>query len=576
MDDFIDVYSYARISHPSQIEGRGLSRHDERLDHYLATRPNCRLVQRMQDITSGWSGLHRSKGTFGAFETLVDQGLIKPGSRLALDKLDRLSREDTDVALELLLKLIRKRVVVVTLSDGMEYTKTMGRAKLFEGLLRALIAFEVANGESDKKSDNHLHNWKTKRKDLADNGTRLTRMGPGWQDPREPGDGDCPAGLLQNQRWRENDHAHTVREMFRLCAKGWGATRIIKEMDRQGRLSPSEGKRKGGGGWAPTSVRRLLTDRAVIGEFQSEKVGLVEGYYTATVDAELWALAQAALLRRREGTTIREQEHVNVFSGFSYCACCSSPIIRATGSAPRQRERLICSSKQKTGRCKLAPSHAMGKTIRALHTVLAGQFEVKPRSHSGLDQQIALARLDLNRAQNAVDALFDAFGASPSPAARAGIERAEARLLTCKRAIEDLDRRLVLERGEVDPTDAMRILIGIVEAAAAGDEDARADAAKLLRSVVEGAVFYPDREIVVVMRSGVACGIQGGAGLWWRWPTGDTTVNLHAGIKPGFKLNDAHVTMRTAETRKFLAVRANVRWKSAAEIGKALSQITHS
>ena len=353
-----------------------------------------------------------------------------------------------------------------------------------------------------------------------------------------------------------------MREVMRLCAEGAGVSAIIRGME--GVPSSSAGKRVGGGGWAPSSVRRLLTDRTLIGELQLATGEVVSNHYPQTIDPDLWAQAQAAVERRRAGSVIREQKHVVVFAGISWCAACGGTMGRAAPSPPRGIERLVCRAKHATGKCKTAPSHSMAKAIRALTTALAGSVQVveRPRPDDKAEQRQAQARLDVDTAARAVDTLYDGYGATPSESAKRAIERAEQRLAMVRAALGEVERHMVVERGERPLPDATAMLIALVERAAGGDEDARREMGHLLRQIVRGSVCYPDREIVLVLRCGVVCGVRDGAGLWWRFPGGDTVVRPPQPVAPGFHLTDRHVGQRAAHASNFVERRIASRGKS--------------
>ncbi|EGJ88532.1 hypothetical protein SF434370_1370 [Shigella flexneri 4343-70] len=69
---------------------------------------------------SAFSGKHL-KGGLGDFLTAIEKGLVKAGDTLLIESLDRLSRQDIDIASELLRRILRAGVDVVTLKWHTEF-----------------------------------------------------------------------------------------------------------------------------------------------------------------------------------------------------------------------------------------------------------------------------------------------------------------------------------------------------------------------------------------------------------------------------------------------------------------------
>jgi hypothetical protein len=67
--------------------------------------------------TSAFRGRNAVKGTLKLFLDALDKGVIKPGTYLLIESLDRLSRNEVDEAFELFMSIIRRGITIVTLSD---------------------------------------------------------------------------------------------------------------------------------------------------------------------------------------------------------------------------------------------------------------------------------------------------------------------------------------------------------------------------------------------------------------------------------------------------------------------------
>lgn len=77
--------------------------------------------------------------------------------------------------------------------------------------------------------------------------------------------------------------APVVREIFRLAADGWSATRIARHLDDQGILSPSARKKElncrknPSGGWHVMTICGMLRDRTYLGEVATNKTKVADG-----------------------------------------------------------------------------------------------------------------------------------------------------------------------------------------------------------------------------------------------------------------------------------------------------------
>lgn len=112
--------SYIRFSSERQLKGDSLRRQARLVNDWLSKNPEYYLDQDLsfRDLgKSAFSGKHL-KGGLGDFLTAIEKGLVRAGDTLLIESLDRLSRQDIDIASELLRRILRADVAVVTLADG--------------------------------------------------------------------------------------------------------------------------------------------------------------------------------------------------------------------------------------------------------------------------------------------------------------------------------------------------------------------------------------------------------------------------------------------------------------------------
>lgn len=109
------AYSYIRFSTAKQQSGDSLRRQEK-----LATEYATKRALELDNISyrdlgmSAYRGKNASEGNLKLFLDAVDQALIAKGSYLLVESLDRLSRAEVPDALELLLGIIRRGIVVVS------------------------------------------------------------------------------------------------------------------------------------------------------------------------------------------------------------------------------------------------------------------------------------------------------------------------------------------------------------------------------------------------------------------------------------------------------------------------------
>ncbi len=318
------AYSYIRFSTPQQIKGDSLRRQLAKSEKFAAEH-GLSLDSSLRDMgLSAFKGVHRHKGALASFLARIQAGEIPRGSYLIVENLDRLSREQVLEALTLFLSIITAGVTVVTLNDGMAYSRE-SIADRPNDLLISIGGMIKGNRESVDKADRLQEVWQAKRDDLTGR-RKLTRQGPGWldlvaDDPKEPLVGE----------WRFNDRATVVRNIFALCIAGIGKESIARHLNKEG--VPTF---KGGDGWGASTVGLLLTDRRCIGELQLfTSVGgprrptgdPIKGYFTdaagqSVVSEETFYLAQSEINRRWCGAKPGIAKRIpNIFIGLARCQC---------------------------------------------------------------------------------------------------------------------------------------------------------------------------------------------------------------------------------------------------------------
>lgn len=288
------VYSYVRISTKyRQAKGRGIRRQDDGSlkwcdEHgHLLEPTNCFTDKGMSAFKKRNNAEH---GELRVIIDLIDNGQIEAGSILLIESLDRMSRQDVNIAQEILLSIINRGVTVVTLVDGSVY-RTGGKPQdMFAQLLFSLAIFMRANDESRQKSDRKSDSWKHKRL-LAKDGEYHGGQTPQWIEVVN-GKYRVIEAVAQKVCDIFNDYAHNGMGGYRLTAKY---------------------------GVPQATIGTWLDNPTVIGTLTVTENGvkvLYPKHYPAIVDPKVYELAQQRRAQRYvKRKTSKIGTYTNLFAG---------------------------------------------------------------------------------------------------------------------------------------------------------------------------------------------------------------------------------------------------------------------
>lgn len=327
-------YSYIRFSTPEQREGDSLRRQTEAAEKW-ASQHGMTLdnTTRLKDLgLSAYHGAHKDKGALGGFLELVTKGKIVSGSVLLVESLDRLSREEITEALETFLAIIRRGIKIVTMADNdREYTKETVNANVGD-LIVSLTIMSRAHEESLMKSKRGLAAWEGKRARLNDR--KLTGRAPAWLELSKD----------KTEFHAVPERAKIVLRIFEMKVQGVGGETIAKVLNHEEVWSPKNG-------WRKSYITKILSSRAVLGEFQPQaKVGdkrlpagdPLPNYFPQVVANDLFNAVQARIASnlKKGGKNGRIS---NLFSHIAKCGYCGSPMAFINkGPSPKGGRYLLC------------------------------------------------------------------------------------------------------------------------------------------------------------------------------------------------------------------------------------------
>jgi DNA invertase Pin-like site-specific DNA recombinase len=344
------AYSYIRFSTPEQLKGDSKRRQLEKSQQY-ALEKGLSLDESLtfHDLgTSAYRGKNASDGNLGLFIAAIDEGKIAKGSYLLIENFDRLSRQPAADALSLLQSIVGRGITVVTLSDRREYSHETLRNDPLTLIVSILTMFR-ANEESQVKSDRLSAAWKRKKQQDAREGKPITSMVPAWLEVAE----ELVDGQPQKVFKVLKDHAKVVRKIYDLATtEGLGQRAIVTRLRQDG--VPVFNAKKSSE-WSESSVRRILTNPAVIGRYQPRRMDKddpnirhdegepIENYFPEVITQlqfhEAQHIRSNSILPRGPRN---EGKAGSIFTGVAFCSCGAT--MRKKGASTNDpAERIRCS-----------------------------------------------------------------------------------------------------------------------------------------------------------------------------------------------------------------------------------------
>jgi DNA invertase Pin-like site-specific DNA recombinase len=469
------AYSYLRFSSRGQADGDTIRRQTVRPEEWCK-RNGVVLDTSLRFEDRGRSAFrrhHTDRESLSEFRRLVAEGRIRPGSYLIVENLDRLSREEERIAVELLLSIVNSGITVVQL---MPEEQTFGPKNLdMLGLMRAVIQMAQAHQESAKKADRLGEVWEQKRKAaIAGTGT-LTRTVPGWIDS------------VDGKFKLNAERAAVVRRLFKLCIAGYGGQATARLLNKEG--VPTM---KGRGKWHQSAVTYILRSRATLGEWQPHTqhdkdarvpVGeVIKDYYPAVVGEDTWNAAQGAMNGRVTLAGRPPRNRTNIFRGLLRDARRGGRLGLSTSTWKKENGDVGGQHAVYTNCDRTAGESQYSFPAELFQAAILSRLrEIDPREVVG-ESAAAERVLTLEGQRKEIVATLnrtaEALGGADSPTVVAKIQKWEAEL-------RKLDDQLATARQEAaNPlANAWSELPGLVELAAT--EEGRVRLAAVLRRVVD-------------------------------------------------------------------------------------------
>jgi hypothetical protein len=230
--------------------------------------------------------------------------------------------------------------------------------------------------------------------------------------------------------------ADLVRRVFALAIEGYGKSTIAKMLNADGKQS-FKGKT-----WGASSVDKILSNRAVLGEYQPHSVqGSEDGarkpvgdpianYYPRIISDEEWSRARGAIdARLTGGGGTKQSEAFQIWQSIGKCVLCGAAMHKTNkGKPPKGGSYLEC-FKAKKGLCdaKLVRLDHCEQVFRAILARLGAQELVRG---SADEQQLQLLGVEgrLSERRSWLQQAWLALDGPPSKLLEAKIKEAEAKI----------------------------------------------------------------------------------------------------------------------------------------------------
>jgi DNA invertase Pin-like site-specific DNA recombinase len=310
------AYSYIRFSSKRQEAGDSINRQDTGAKEWAA-RNNVPLDTslKIDKGISAFKGQNADLGSLGEFLKRIERGRVRRGDYLIVESLDRLTREDIQPALRLILAILAAGIRIVQLTPvEMVYDNKSD----VTALIIMIVELSRGHSESKTKSERVGKAWREKRRRaqageeqnptarMGNSSRVMTRRLPAWVEAK-----DGQPVLIP-------DRAAVVGRIFKLAASGYGIPSIIKKFTAEG--VPCFGGRARNGGWTRSYIGIILKDRRALGELQPKEGGVAAGppipdYYPAVVTEEEFNAARGGAEQRRTNPGRLGSSRINLFAG---------------------------------------------------------------------------------------------------------------------------------------------------------------------------------------------------------------------------------------------------------------------
>lgn len=315
--------SYARFSSAAQSDGDSLNRQSLLTETYC--RENCLdLLEGRQYLDKGvsaFTGKNKTEGQLAALLEDAESGKFPIGTKLIVESFDRLGRDNMRDQFLFFTRLLKAGLTIVTFDGGYPREYRPDRDNDIGELLMVLVPMLKANEESRLKGERVRQAWGGKRERAPEK--ILTKVAPYWLTVKD------------DKFVAVEERAAVVREIFKLSKAGHGKRSIAKMLNARNEPVWSSIKRNPLRIWRESYVEKILTNIAVIGNYQPHvkikgkripEGEVIKGYFPALMSEEEFFAATSRRQGRKGKAGRSVNQANNLFAGLARCVCCGGPL----------------------------------------------------------------------------------------------------------------------------------------------------------------------------------------------------------------------------------------------------------
>ena len=527
------IWPYIRFSSEEQKRGDSLRRQKELIARFAA-RPEIVAEGAQIDESlnlndlgvSGYTGKNLLKGRFKAFLDAVDSEVVKAGDYLAVEALNRITRLNPLESLPIILRLVQEKGVRIAITSSSQIYQ---RGDDISALYIAIGELQRGYKESQEKGMRVKEAWNSKKRRAADLGEIATSRVPLWLSVDSI---KLESGGIKRVIKEIDARVAVVKEIFRLSDSNIGAVATARILTERGVPTfTRENARKNsnyGDFWQVTYVRKILSNRAVLGNYQPMQwleVGgkrtrvnhgsEIQGYFPQIITRELFDRVQIKKdARKIEGQGNKGLRFSNLFTKIAFCSACGAVAHHVNkGKDPKKGGRYLVCYRAKYGSC----SYKSWKYEKVEAMILSYLAEADIKSIMRDEDKVELLvneRYKVESERVAIGEMLDNFkrdfkelkGRVSNVERELAIEN-EARLADIKSQLHVLDAR-ILEAIEQQKADLKNEVRALQELDSVADEnkvfEIRSKINARLKLIVDGIILNFDLQVAEVrFKSGI-------------------------------------------------------------------------
>jgi DNA invertase Pin-like site-specific DNA recombinase len=270
-------------------------------------------------VGSAYHGDHVASGPLAEFIEKVYAGVVKPGSWLLVEEMDRLDRRKVNVALKQFMSLLEAGLVIRTMMDAQTYTLERVNEDA-TALIISIVKMSAAHDYSKRLSNRIKSVWDGRREAMRTGRGVATNACPSWLRAVD--------GKFEIQ----SDRLAILKRIVADRHLGYGrqaiATRLNEPDQPGGRVPPF----RGGDGWHPSTIAALVKNKALIGTYQPRKSDgtpdgpEIYGFYPPVIsEVDFWRAQWGPDNKGTKGR--RTKGFANLLRGIPHCDCCQGGLI---------------------------------------------------------------------------------------------------------------------------------------------------------------------------------------------------------------------------------------------------------